>query len=222
MRFHRASLDRSAAFRSRCLSLAKTCSMGEMRPWPRWGRVSASKGQGCKGSREWKSVRWTVFPENGTTAAPLRLGLLRGSQVPCGCPDCPGWRGIRKRSGGWFSRRRMSPGLRVGSSTFSTWVRKTSALIPRHGYSYQWRDHGSTSKTQGAPIRSWRRAARNVMVFQWPNGALPLSRMSRGPQPRSGAILVLVQPRRGYRSPGSIPDPASTSMKTRRCGSTCP
>ena len=36
-------------------------------------------------------------------------------------------------------------------------------------------------------------AVRNVMVFQWPKGALPRSRTPRGAQPRSGAMLVFVQ-----------------------------
>ena len=47
------------------------------------------------------------------------------------------------------------------------------------------------SKTQGASMRSWRRAARNVMVFQCQNGALALTRSPRLPQPRRGAMLVL-------------------------------
>ena len=60
------------------------------------------------------------------------------------------------------------------------------------------------SRSQGASIRSWRSAARKVVVFQWPCGTLALSRMPRGAQPRSGAMLVLVQ---------------VSSMKTRRAGS---
>src|SRR3954453_5461895 len=50
-----------------------------------------------------------------------------------------------------------------------------------------------------------RKAARNVIVFQWPWGTLALRRCPRGAQPRSGAMLVLVQ---------------VSSMKTRRAGST--
>src|SRR3546814_18167336 len=53
-------------------------------------------------------------------------------------------------------------------------------------------------------MRSWRRAAREVSVRQWPCGALPISRWPRGPQPRSGAMLVFAQ---------------VSSMKTKRLGS---
>src|SRR3546814_10779033 len=53
-------------------------------------------------------------------------------------------------------------------------------------------------------MRSWRRAARKVSVRQWPCGALPISRWPRGPQPRSGAMLVFAQ---------------VSSMKTKRLGS---
>ena len=55
--------------------------------------------------------------------------------------------------------------------------------------------------------RSWRRAARKVMVFQWPCGAFPGKRCPHGAHPRSGAMLVLVQ---------------VSSMKTRRLGSMRP
>ena len=48
-------------------------------------------------------------------------------------------------------------------------------------------------KTQGATSRSQRRAPRKVSVRQWPCGAKPRRRPPRGPQPRSGAILVLIQ-----------------------------
>src|SRR6266404_6545195 len=54
-------------------------------------------------------------------------------------------------------------------------------------------------------IRSCRSAARNVIVLQRPSGTLPIRRLPRGAQPRSGAMLVLVQ---------------VSSMKTRRAGST--
>src|ERR1700704_4895823 len=56
----------------------------------------------------------------------------------------------------------------------------------------------------GAVIRSWRKAARKVMVCQRPCGTLALIRWPRGAQPRSGAMLVLVQ---------------VSSMNTRREGS---
>ena len=45
------------------------------------------------------------------------------------------------------------------------------------------------------------------MVFQWPCGTVALSRSPRGAQPRSGAMLVLVQ---------------VSSMNTRRDGSIRP
>src|SRR6266852_8542383 len=61
------------------------------------------------------------------------------------------------------------------------------------------------SSSQGALIRSCRSAARNVIVLQRPSGTLPIRRLPRGAQPRSGAMLVLVQ---------------VSSMKTRRAGST--
>jgi hypothetical protein len=57
---------------------------------------------------------------------------------------------------------------------------------------------------QGASIRSLRSAARKVVVFQWPKGAWAFRRAPHGLQPRSGAILVLIQ---------------VSSMKTRRAGS---
>src|SRR4051812_22863901 len=47
--------------------------------------------------------------------------------------------------------------------------------------------------SHGASMRSWRRAARKVMVFQWPCGTLALSLVPEGDQPRRGAMLVLVQ-----------------------------
>src|SRR4051812_29850844 len=49
------------------------------------------------------------------------------------------------------------------------------------------------SMTHGADIRSQRSAAMNVIVFQWPKGADAASRCPHGPQPRSGAMLVLIQ-----------------------------
>src|ERR1700684_1508159 len=53
-------------------------------------------------------------------------------------------------------------------------------------------------------MRSWRRAATKVMVFQGPWGTLAPSRSPRGAQPRSGAMFVLVQ---------------VSSMNTKRSGS---
>src|SRR5277367_3247108 len=61
------------------------------------------------------------------------------------------------------------------------------------------------SITQGAAMRSWRRAATNVMVFQWPCGTCALRRSFRGPQPRKGSIFVFTH---------------VSSMKTRRLRST--
>ena len=49
----------------------------------------------------------------------------------------------------------MSPGPRVGTSCCSTQARKQRVLM-------------GPSKTQGALIPSVRRAARKVMVRQWP------------------------------------------------------
>src|ERR1700740_3182668 len=54
-------------------------------------------------------------------------------------------------------------------------------------------------------MRSWRKAARKVMVFQRPCGTLVGSLWPRGAHPRNAAISVLVQ---------------VSSMKTRRSGST--
>ena len=57
----------------------------------------------------------------------------------------------------------------------------------------------------GASTRSQRSAARKVMVFQWPCGTAAFSRCPRGAQPRSGAMLVLVQvSSRNTRRDGSI------------------
>src|SRR6476620_5213816 len=61
------------------------------------------------------------------------------------------------------------------------------------------------SRSHGASTRSCRKAARNVIVLQWPCGTLAGRRSPRGAQPRSGAMLVFVQ---------------VSSMKTRRAGST--
>jgi hypothetical protein len=58
---------------------------------------------------------------------------------------------------------------------------------------------------QGASMRSLRRAARKVAVFQWPCGTLATSRSPRRAQPWRRVMLVLVQ---------------VSSMKTRREGST--
>src|ERR1700685_2010214 len=58
--------------------------------------------------------------------------------------------------------------------------------------------------SHGAVMRSWRKAARKVMVCLRPCGTLALSQWQRGDQPRSGAILALVQ---------------VSSMDTRRAGS---
>src|SRR3978361_220520 len=60
------------------------------------------------------------------------------------------------------------------------------------------------SNSQGASIRLWRSAARKVVVFQCPCGALVWSRRPRCAHPRSGVMLVRVQ---------------VSSMKTRRSGS---
>src|ERR1700719_1817536 len=63
------------------------------------------------------------------------------------------------------------------------------------------------SRTNGATIRSWRRPATKVMVFQCPYGAYPTSRMPRAQRPRNRTILVLV---------------AVSSIKTSRAGSSKP
>src|SRR6202167_1297064 len=60
------------------------------------------------------------------------------------------------------------------------------------------------SKTHGAVSRSQRKAPRKVRVRQRPCGAKPCNRLPFGPQPRSGAMLVLIQ---------------VSSMKTSRLGS---
>ena len=49
------------------------------------------------------------------------------------------------------------------------------------------------SRTQGASIRSRRRAAMNVEVFQWPKGADPRTLCPLGPQPRPGDMPVFIQ-----------------------------
>jgi hypothetical protein len=56
-------------------------------------------------------------------------------------------------------------------------------------------------------LRSCLRAPMNVIVFQRPNGALPFTRASHGPHPRSGVMLVFVH---------------VSSMKTRRFASIRP
>src|ERR1700745_4347710 len=61
--------------------------------------------------------------------------------------------------------------------------------------------------SQGASTRSWRRAARNVIVCQRPCGTLTRNLWPRGAHPLSGAMLVLVQ---------------VSSMKTRRSGAIRP
>src|SRR5579863_10693715 len=49
------------------------------------------------------------------------------------------------------------------------------------------------SKTQGAVSRSQRKAPRKVSVRLWPCGASVRRRLPLGPQPRNGAMLVLIQ-----------------------------
>ncbi len=44
----------------------------------------------------------------------------------------------------------------------------------------------------GAVIRSWRRAATNVLSFQWPWGVFPISRLPLGARPRKRVMFVLV------------------------------
>src|SRR5215471_11403032 len=78
-----------------------------------------------------------------------------------------------------LSRMTISPGARVGANTFSTYSVNSSPLM-------------GLSMTQGALIRSWRSAAMKVMVFQWPKGAAAMRRWPLGPQPRNGAMLVLI------------------------------
>jgi hypothetical protein len=49
------------------------------------------------------------------------------------------------------------------------------------------------SARQSALIRSRGSAAMKVIVFQWPRGSIAWRRWPLGPQPRSGAMLVLIQ-----------------------------
>src|SRR6201995_1755957 len=44
----------------------------------------------------------------------------------------------------------------------------------------------------GAVIRSWRRAAMNVLSFQWPWGVFPISRSPLDARPRKRVMFVLV------------------------------
>jgi len=78
-----------------------------------------------------------------------------------------------------LSMMTMSPGFKVGMRAFSTQIRKVSLSI-------------GPSRSHDASIRSWRRAATNVVVFQRPCGTLVVSVVPRPAQPRGG-MLVLVQ-----------------------------
>ena len=88
----------------------------------------------------------------------------------------------------------MSRRLSVGTRHCLTYSTKVGPFI-------------GPSRTNGATIRSWRRPATKVMVFQCPYGAYPTSRMPRAQRPRSRTILVLV---------------AVSSIKTSRAGSSKP
>ena len=79
-----------------------------------------------------------------------------------------------------LSRMTTSPGVSVGARTCSTQAVKASPVI-------------GPLKTQGASIRSARRAAMKVNLRQWPCGARPGRRLPRGPQPLTGAMLVFTQ-----------------------------
>ena len=82
-------------------------------------------------------------------------------------------------------------GTKRREKNFSTYRRKLSPSI-------------GPSRNHGASIRSWRKAARNVTVFQRPCGTLVGSLWPHGAHPRNAAMSVLVQ---------------VSSMKTRRSGS---
>jgi len=73
------------------------------------------------------------------------------------------------------------------------------------------------SITRGASIRSQRKAAIKVIVFQWPCGALATSLRPFGPQPRSGVLFVLTQVSFVLTQVSFVLTQVS-SMKTRRAG----
>lgn len=120
--------------------------------------------------------------EVGGCRAAGRGGRRRGFRSPC----------VRLRPF-WAPRLSMittSPGWRVGARACSTSARKRSPLI-------------GPSKTQGAVIRSWRSAARKVVVFPWPWGTAATTRCPRRARPWRRAMLVAAQ---------------VSSMNTRRSG----
>src|SRR5258706_694970 len=84
----------------------------------------------------------------------------------------------------------MSRRLSVGTRHCLTYSTKVTPFI-------------GPSRTNGATVRSWRRRATKVMVFQCPCGAYPTSRTPRAHRPRSRTILVVV---------------AVSSIKTSRAG----
>jgi hypothetical protein len=95
---------------------------------------------------------------------------------------------------GRLSIMTISRRLSVGTRNCFTHSTKVSPFI-------------APSITKGATMRSWRSPATNVMVFQCPCGAYPISRRPRGQRPRSLTMLVLV---------------AVSSIKTSRAGSSKP
>lgn len=79
-----------------------------------------------------------------------------------------------------LSAMTISPGPSVGPRNCSTQARKAAPLI-------------GPSNTSGATIRSWRKPARNVVVFQCPCGTDASRRSPRRARPLVRVMLVLVQ-----------------------------
>jgi hypothetical protein len=90
-----------------------------------------------------------------------------------------------------FLESRLAYRISVGARNWLTQAAKERPLI-------------GPSMTQGATMRSCRRPARKVSVFQCPCGTLASSGVPRGLQPRVRVMLVLAQ---------------VSSTKTRRAGS---
>src|SRR5579863_2252772 len=80
---------------------------------------------------------------------------------------------------GRLSMTTMSPGRKVGTRHCRRYSRKIAPVMAR-------------SMTKGAVIASWRKPARNVIVFQCPHGTRPTTRLPRLARPRKRAMLVVV------------------------------
>ena len=146
-----ASDVRAAAFRKKCLSLAKTCSMG----------LRSGEYLGRKNS----------------LAPAARMSWLDGfAFVAAEIVHDDDIAGLQGREENLFDDRARKLSPSIGPST-----------------------------SHGASMRSWRSAARNVVVFQRPCGTLARSLWPHSAHPRSGAMSVLAQ---------------VSSMKTSRSGST--